>query len=367
MNVELIRDRKSLETLAGEWDPLLKSSSADSIFLTWEWISAWIDAVHPDVDLFVVAVRDEQDRLVGVAPFYCFFFYFLKFFRYRYLCVIGDCHSGAEYPDIIVKHGEESRVLDVIAGCIFDNRDLWECLWLPNISGWSGALSRFDSLQERDISFCRTRKASFSNTVLPETMDEYLQSLSGGFRATLNRQAKKICSRQDIEFDVCSSESDIPYFLDNLFVLHRKRWESIGQAGSFVRRPLMKKFYERFAPVALRKGWLGLFALRVEGDVKAVQYGYTYNKSFMQLQEGFDPAAIPGLGNLLRKYVIEWCIENGMVEYDFLGEHTPHKSHWGGKERWGHHFFLGRRCPRNMLLSVKEFWPTGRFIDRGNF
>ena len=69
MNAELIRDRKGFEALAREWNSLLESSSADSIFLTWEWISSWLDTVHPAADLFVIAIRDGQGSLVGFAPF----------------------------------------------------------------------------------------------------------------------------------------------------------------------------------------------------------------------------------------------------------------------------------------------------------
>lgn len=359
---ELYRTRHELRQISAEWDPLLQSSSADTIFLTWEWVTAWLDAVHPQADLFVVAVRD-AGRLIGIAPFYRGSFRFVKLVGYTCLRVLGDCHSGAEYPDIILQRGREGEVCSAISQCLEKYHHLWECAWLPNISGWTGALDRLNKVFGQPLAFHRSRPASFSCISLPDTFDNYLAAFSGNFRATLKRQEKKIYSSGEISFEVCDCLEDVSSFLDALFEMHGKRWESVGQKGAFVRRPLMKKFYELFSPVALQQGWLGLFAVRCNGQVAAVQFGYVYRGTFYQLQEGFDPAGPAGSGNILRKYVVNWCIDNKLKEYDFLGQHSLHKQHWQGKERFGHHLFLGQNSPVNYLLAKREFWPRGRFIE----
>jgi len=41
----VVTSRDELETYAVEWNELLLSSDANTVFLTWEWISAWLEAI----------------------------------------------------------------------------------------------------------------------------------------------------------------------------------------------------------------------------------------------------------------------------------------------------------------------------------
>jgi CelD/BcsL family acetyltransferase involved in cellulose biosynthesis len=127
----------------------------------------------------------------------------------------------------------------------------------------------------------------------------------------------------------------------------------------------MKRFYESFAPIALQKGWLRLHALKVDGTFKAAQYGYVYNNTYYILQEGFDPNSFGGIGNILRNLVLKECINEGLKEYDFLGEFTNHKRFWNAKPRDGYDLFIGRKSTKNKLLFWKNIWPTGRYIREG--
>jgi CelD/BcsL family acetyltransferase involved in cellulose biosynthesis len=360
--VKLIQTRLELDKFAGQWNELLKSSSANSIFLTWEWISAWLDSVHPKVDLFVIIVCDQNNQLTGIAPFYCSNSHLLKCFKYQTLRVLGDCSTGAEYPDIIISKGKEKLILPVISDFIFSHYKYWENIWIPRISSWSAAEERFGKIFNEKLIFSHKRKASFSHVNLPDSIEKYLQILSSSFRATVRRQERRINKEHEVKM-LLADQQNLNELLDSLFYLHRKRWEKIGQTGSFIKRPLMEKFYRKFAPIALQKGWLALFALQVNGVIRAVQFGYNYNNTLLQLQEGFEPDFLNGVGNVLRLKAIEWCINSSITEYDFLGEHTLHKKHWGAEERWGSHWFAGRKNYKNYLFSIREIWPTGRFIE----
>ena len=128
----------------------------------------------------------------------------------------------------------------------------------------------------------------------------------------------------------------------------------------------MASFYERFGGCALSRGWLRLYSLKVDGLVRAVQYGYVYGGVFSQLQEGFDPDVVPGIGNVLRNLVFHACIEEGLREYDFLGGHADHKRRWGALERSGHDLFIGRPSLKNRLLFAKQVWPTGRYLRQSH-
>jgi CelD/BcsL family acetyltransferase involved in cellulose biosynthesis len=196
---------------------------------------------------------------------------------------------------------------------------------------------------------------------LPARFEDYFSTvLTQNARSALRRQEKAL--GPGVELHRCESHAELRTGLTSLFDLHGQRWREAGEDGSFARKPLMQRFYEVFAPVALDRGWLRLYTLRVAGRDCAVQFGYAYGGAFLQLQEGFAPDAPPGIGNVLRLRVIRACIEQGLHAYDFLGGFNEHKRRWGAQPRTGCDVFCGRRSLKNALLFAKPIWPTGRFL-----
>jgi CelD/BcsL family acetyltransferase involved in cellulose biosynthesis len=366
LSTHLVTEYKELSALRNEWRRLHSHALSATIFLTWEWVISWVEAVYPTAELFIILVRDSDNNLIAIAPFYRTSFCLLACQHFKTLRCLGDCHAGAEYPDVIVEKGYEEAVMHNIASFLQQNGDIWDWAWFPNIAAWTGAGTRLQSCFCPDnLSFCLQREKHFSSIVLPDSWDEYMGRFSRQRRSTLRRQMKKAEQNCEIQITACDRQKDLDAFLEQLFFLHKRRWQMIGHDGAFVRQPAMVDFYRNMAPRALENGWLALYSLKANGRVVASQYGYIYDGVYNQIQEGFDPDGPAGSGNLLRMHVIRWCIEHNIREYDFLGGHSAHKAHWQAKKRIGYELFLGRNCLKNSLVSKLPFWPTGRYINQG--
>ncbi|MFQ6609141.1 MAG: cellulose biosynthesis protein CelD, partial [Fidelibacterota bacterium] len=113
--VEVVRNWNRFYTLRTDWDVLLTSSRADTVFLTWEWVSSWSMIVRNAVKPFVIVVRDNNNRLVGLAPFYLTALVLLKTVKYRTLRIMADVNTGSEYPGWIVTRESEIEILRLIA------------------------------------------------------------------------------------------------------------------------------------------------------------------------------------------------------------------------------------------------------------
>ena len=361
----IVTSKDQLNTYAHEWNELLVSSRANTIFLTWEWIITWLEVVYPDAPLLVVAIRNHDGRLVAIAPFYYSDLRFLGLVKYRCLRVIGDCQCGGEYGDLIIRSGLEDAAITLIAQELMKYQDVWDCMYIYNVADWTGASERFMAMYEKLGLHVHKHPCEFSIVRLPTIYEAYLQLFSKKRRGYIRRTTRRLHESHSVELIQCDNHDKLPEQLTILFELHRRRWEYVGQAGSFVRRPPMKRFYESFAPVALCKGWLRLYVLMVDGVPQAVQYGYVYNEIYHALQEGYNPNGFDGIGNVLRNVIVEKCIEEGLHEYDFLGGFTEHKRLWGAEPRQGYAFFVGKRSLKNHLLFSKNIWPTGRFIREG--
>lgn len=362
LRAEVLRDWPAVDALADDWNGLLRRSAADCIFLTWEWIASWREAVGDSVRPLVIAVRDAAGTLVGLGPFYRSRLRLVRVIPYRTLRVLADGPTGAEYPDWIARRDREAEVMRTIAATLAGLAGEWDCLWMPRVSGWSGARERILDAARAEGLHGRQRAKPFAAVSLPATAGEYVARLSAKTRKNVRRETEKILGRRGARVVSCRTPEEVPRFLEALFRLHHDRWVRKGDQGTFRRKPMGARFYERFAPRALAQGWLRLEGLEEDGELKAVQIGYVYGGVFHALQEGFDPAYEAGVGNVLRARVIEACIGAGLTAYDFLGGITPHKERWLAEPRDGYDLFLGRRNLRNVLLFWREVWPSGRFL-----
>jgi CelD/BcsL family acetyltransferase involved in cellulose biosynthesis len=362
LHTSLIKDWSGVRALAPEWNALLAQSRADTLFLTWEWIEAWIDVTQERHRPFVIVVRDEQDRLCGIAPFYVSAYRLVGVLPFRMLRVLADDATGSEYPDWIIDRHCAPAVEAQIAVTLNELPKHWDGVWLPNLSGWTGA--------ERDLSGvlgnhgCRSQRRSvaFCSIALPDSLARYEGGLSKVQREQTRRKCRKILNQADVHITRCEAPEEIGTYLEALFDLHHRRWQLRGDPGSFERRPELQLFYRRFLPVALRKGWLRLYALREAEAFRALQLGYVYNNVFYQIQEGFDPDFTSGAGNVLRHKVIEACIAEGVGTYDLLAGASEHKRRWGAATREGHDLFVGRPGALTRLLVAAGIWPTGRYL-----
>jgi CelD/BcsL family acetyltransferase involved in cellulose biosynthesis len=364
VNVSVITSWTELEKLKPDWNDLLFRSRASSIFLTWEWLETWYNVIDRKVDLYVVAVRDDAGKLVGIAPFYRAQLRFMKVIRFRTLRFVADTATGAEYADWIT----DPEVEDIVCREITENLAArladWDAIWLPNVAGWTGALERITRpLGAAGLPF-HVRSRDFSAIQLAGNLGDYEASVPAKRRQQMRRNSRRVSSIEGVEFVRCTTTNQLQGFLGALFDLHQRRWQTVGLEGAFRRKPVEEAFYREFASVALDRGWLGLFGLTQHGVFKAVQFGYIFGNTYHQLQEGFDPDFEQGAGNALRHHALEACMDDGVRSYDFLGGWTEHKRRWGAELRLGHDVFIGAKKLKSRLLFLREVWPSGRFIEQ---
>ena len=363
METTLITSWKQFSALESEWNTLLCSSRSNTIFLTWEWIQAWHRVVGDHLQPFVLAVRDPQGKLLGVAPYYKYRLKFLKHLPFKGLRSLADYATASEYPDWIVSTEQEEDTLHAIARALRQARGHWDVIWMPRMSGWSGAHERITRALDAAGLFHHSRPSPFSSISLPGSLQDFEASFSAKRRQQIRRNRRNLIEQPGIDVLHCRSREELPRFIESLFDLHHRRRMLLGDPGCFVRKPAEAEFYRQFLPVALDNGWLRLAALTQDDTIQAIQIGYAYNGEFMQMQEGFQPDFVQGAGNVLRHMVIEQCIEEGLHTYDFLGGYSEHKRRWKADERFGYDLMIGRPSLKTRMLFHKEIWPTGRYIQ----
>ncbi len=110
MKIVEVRQETDLQELASDWEKLLCASSSNTIFLTWDWITAWWSAYGAPGELRILTAYDDNGTLCGIAPL-------RAQTKRRYgqkvsvWSFIGAGSNDSDYLDCIVASGCEEWVM----------------------------------------------------------------------------------------------------------------------------------------------------------------------------------------------------------------------------------------------------------------
>ena len=364
IKIRVIKSIGEFQTLEADWRRLLVQSDADNIFLTWEWINCWLLSQKKEIRL-VIIVLEQAGKVIAIAPFYIQIYSLVSLVKYYALRFVGDRAAGSEYPDFIVNRSSsvllKKRVWQALLSP--EIKGLWDFIWFPNVALWQeGGKTLADSLTAVKKLPYQQRVAEFALVVLPEKNQEILTRLSKSLRSNIGQTARRLDKLGPWKMDLCGSACDLDKQLETLFYLHNKHWKDAGLAGSFQRSSELQDFYRLFVPLALKKNWLKLFYLQSNNKIEAIQLGYLYNNSFLALQEGYNPDFLAGSGQVLRHFVMTYCIQHEIGYYDFLGVYTDHKRRWLAQKKEGADLFIWQSKIKNAPFYLRKIWPTGAYL-----
>jgi len=351
MPIQIVKTKTEFFALRKQWNDLLSQSAADTVFLTWEWLSSWWESyAEPADDLHIILVHNTAGTLTGIAPLFRRRRRWLSLFQVKTFHFIGDGSWDSDYLDMILARGQEEETLDLLWNYLRADNRAWDVMDLPPVPEDSSTLRWLTQLSTRDQIMLRNEYIPCTVAQLPGSWDEYMTSLSPRFRTKIRSTVRKLDESHDVRFYSIESENDLAAGLDTLFDLHSKRWELKKREGVF-HNSAKRQFYYSFAPQFLRRGWLSFDFLEIDARVAACQLCFRYNGTQFLLQEGFDPEfGSESVGIALRAKVFRKAIEDGIKRYDFLAGVGRHKTQWGGQVKGCEKISLAHRTLQNMVF-----------------
>jgi len=302
---------------AQAWTALLNRSSADALFMSWQWQRSWWEHHRSllNATLHLLAVHSPSGELIGLAPLYSHTVRSRALVGVRRLELMGaawrnDAPAFSEYLDVIAARGHEQAVLDAIA------------TWLRSQSFWQDlaiTAVREDSLVARlaretlsQIAYVRDADPMVSYAVtLPRSFADYVAGLGDGTRRRLFGQRRKLSN-------VSLSYANDAQIAESLALLRRfksDRWAGALQGES------LQRFHESIARSAAASNSLRLSVLSTDGVPLSVMFNIRAGNTEYYLQSAFDVTRASGLspGYLHFGYAMEQACQDGVTRFDFLG------------------------------------------------
>lgn len=330
LKLRLVSTPDGWESLKSGWEELLKDSQADALFLSWDWLDAWLGVYGSGGQWTILVAEDEKGRLLGIAAMMIDQGTKIPGKWIRNLLLIGQkADTASEYLDWILRRGFEEAV--ATAFCQYLLEDLSE--------RWD--LLQFEAMREDSITVPWIQKAFAARGIqprtqritqapyvsLPGTWEDFLARRSSTYRQRwkkLHREHAIVIRRVGQDFTVAEG-------MATLRSLNSARWGD--QRQSFL-SPNYVRFHDDIATRFHQKDQLLLIFLEVDGQIIAGRYDFAYGGKGWCFQGGWLPEHEKlRPGRTMMAHLLHTCIQRGLSEYDFLGGEASYKGEWSNGER----------------------------------
>ena len=325
-----IASRAELAHLQAEWEELQADSQSQSVFLSWEWVSAYLHYLNPEAELWILLARDRDQHLLGLAPLMLEKVQLtgpLRARRLQFIALEYDKHCTS----FIIRKGCEEVVIAAFIAWLREHR-VWDDVLLEGIPAESPVT---DALIQSGPSWIKLESHDYPYVSTTQSWEAHYASLSKSKREAQRRARRKLDADFPDQWSWKRIEdpAELPVAMDRLMDLHQQKWVTLGEDGHY-RDEQSRAFHHHIARRFLERGWLRLYQLTIKGEVVSADYAFAYMGRIYGYARAMDDAYRPyALGNVLTEIALREAFEEGMTEFGLLWGAHEYKLRWGSEIR----------------------------------
>jgi len=230
----------------------------------------------------------------------------------------------------------------------------WDCIELQEVPENSETARALRAISKEPPRLEERIQNPCPGIMLPNTFEDYFRRLGSNWRRNLRRWERNLRRDYKIDFKIHSDIETMKDAMKIFFDLHQRRWQSRKQLGAFSDQRF-RDFHLNVARSFAERGWLTLNFLTLNDEPVAAGYAFKYAQKLVCYLSGFDPQYSEyEVGNLRHIYLIKYCIENGLKEYDFLRGGESYKNRWNTSTRRN----LEVRAIKRKFVPIVYDWIT---------
>jgi CelD/BcsL family acetyltransferase involved in cellulose biosynthesis len=349
LSVEEVHDSSALPRHADEWRALAERASEGGLFLTWEWVAAWLEHFRGKRPLVVLLVR-EGTRLVGVLPLLEERMGFWGSGRR----LVGAANNQSPRAGVLCE-GETEPVLRALLEHLSSTRRSIR-LVLPVHEAQSPLAA---ALKVAAPGFGLLTRFSRRSPVvrIEQGWDAYVKTRSKQTRRAWQRKRRHLEQGGPLRYRVVTDPKDAAPAMADVFEIERHSWKE-DTGTSFTADPALEPFYRDLALGFAARGWLRLHLLYVNEAPVAHVFAARYRGELLAIKASYDQRShqlSPGINLMLR--LIEQAFAEGAEAVDLLGEEARWKAEMANELRiCEDSFVFTRGLPDGEARFLLETW-----------
>ncbi|BDS07092.1 hypothetical protein NT6N_21320 [Oceaniferula spumae] len=325
---------KANETLRPHWDALVMSSSYPNFFQTWDYLDTWIKHSGGEFTPHIL-VAEQADQVVALAPMAVGPVGSGGKKWMRQLTFLGCGGAGlSEYLDFLIPAGQEAEILPLLLQELKQTaKGSWDVMRLPMMHDQSASLKILDdhTPQSFTAKLEKTEENASPFVSIPSSWDDYMAGRSAQFRRSVRRKWNKLHKNHGVKLIEAGKDMPVAEAIEEIIRLHEARWGDDSQAFSDDR---FAEIHRDLAPRLAKSDRLSMLLLEVDGEIVAGRYDFVFNGILWNYQGGWLPEHRNlSLGVIMLAYSLQWAIDRGLKEYDYLAGEHDYKSSWADDER----------------------------------
>lgn len=322
ITISIVDTDEGMLSLRLQWNRLLSESVSNTLFLSWEWMRAWIEQfMHGDRRLLIMTLH-EGEKMVGIAPFYTQ----VKkqgIFRLKEIKLLGMPEAGSDYLDVFAQKGRERHVAEALYAYLMENeKHGWDVLTLQNIRANSLFLLHFSNCMDEHGKYYEIDKGAYCPFArIPETEADFYSGLSKGRRKKFKRDTRVVHREASVVHSMTNYREG-PQRLEDFFRLYQEKTPWNGKP--------MKHLITRFAELCEDPETVRIDLLSIDRKDVAGLLHLKNDRFLLLLLMAVDKSYNPkiSLGNVLVGFCIKHAIDERYDVYDFLKGDEDYKFHW---------------------------------------
>ena len=322
---------ESAASLKEDWTHLLNHCASHMPFLTFEYQRTWWQTLGggewPDASDLVLITAFQDGELVGIAPL----FHTENILGKQALMFIGSIEVS-DFLDFVVRPEDLSTFISGLMDFLQrEGIPQWELLDFYNLLEDSPTIKALQSEAERrGWTHQQVHLQPSPFIPLPKDYDEYLASIDKKQRHEIRRKLRNV--------EQSLAEGDW-YIVENEDELHAETQAFIDMMAQdpnkskFLTDEMVQHLHNT-AKAAFEHGWLQLSFFTVDGEKAAGYMSFIFNNRLWLYNSGWEwEYRDYSPGWVLLAYLLEWSIENGIDEFDFMRGNETYKYKFGGVDR----------------------------------
>jgi CelD/BcsL family acetyltransferase involved in cellulose biosynthesis len=350
IRVETISDYQQFVDLEPVWNEVAHAAGLDHPFLEHAWVRTWWECFSAGSTLHILVVR-AGNKPIAIAPLILTAIRMWGI-KVRRLGFFYNAHvPRADF--LIAQRSEE--VYHAIWSYLF-RKCSWDLLELCQLPDESETLDTIPRLAGADG--CPTGVwPSDASPYMPLCIawDRYFNSLPAKHRANLRNRFKRLKGTGPVELEAIAADEKIADALEAGFRLEAAGWKGKSRTAISCDQNTFR-FYSILAQRTAKCGWTLLNFLRAGSKRVAFEYCLNYKNRIYRLKSGYDPSyARYSPSNLLSCLVLRNAFDQGIREFEFLGDSEDWKLQWTRQTKPHHWLFVFSGTFKGRLLYLIKF------------
>ncbi len=297
MKLSKLSTIEAFKNLELEWEQLNDISPKGNIFTSWLWLFTWWEIYQSDGnrELFILTCRDEENNLLGIAPFQLINNIKKYFPCGRQVIMLGTGETDGsmvfgEYMDLLISPGHEEPVIGFFSDYLYKEKHLWDGVKFHQLLD-NSYISKLFSDYDESISY--TKKAEGFRTIiqLPDTYKAYLMTLKKKMRNNITRTFSRLEREQEYRIETIDNVDEVEGAIALLAKLNRSRRGDMQLSSSFDQinfENYHRKLSKRILLQGNEKHDISLRILRFKETPVAMLYSFIDGDTIHAYQSGFE-------------------------------------------------------------------------------